>query len=204
MAIGVLLRTDPERRSIEQAHGGGHDAFLRGAVEPRSRTIVSRRTGSARANDSTRRNFVTSCRHACSWYRYCRRPAASTPTACRCPCGSAQITHPSTRVGSRVLGCAHRPPHRARGAPDRPRRKPRPAAAPRRPWRRRSTRRNRGTRRACPHLALRRNPCRRAHLRRSPPAGASRGSASGCVTRASGSPRRPPRSHWVRPRKNRK
>ena len=131
MAIGVLLRTDPERRSIEQAHGGGHDASFGAPSSPRSRTIVSRRTGSARANDSTRRNFVTSCRtRQLGWYRYCRRPAASTPTACRCPCGSAQI-HTSVHAGgSRVLGCAHRPPHRARGAPIVLVGEPRPAAAP--------------------------------------------------------------------------
>lgn len=60
VTIRVLLRSDPERRPVEQAHGGRHHAFLRGTIEAEVTFDPLRRSGNERANDSTRRNLSMS------------------------------------------------------------------------------------------------------------------------------------------------
>src|SRR4051794_29150996 len=58
----------------------------------RSRSTWSRMSGSACAKRTIESNFLRSCRSRhFSWYRYCLRPASSTPVAWMWPIGYGQI-----------------------------------------------------------------------------------------------------------------
>jgi hypothetical protein len=121
-------------------HGRG-DAALRGPRRPRcsrpssslarSFRMIRRSRGSVRAKSSIFSNFCWSRRsRQRGWYRYCLRPAASIPVACRCPVRCRQIQTSvqaggiaSSRMRPRVSSEETRSPPASMYSKPRPRRR---------------------------------------------------------------------------------
>ena len=139
--LRVRLAADAEERLVEQAGGGRERLLARElvAAEVLARPALAA-SGACCAKAIIRSNLSASRRaRQTSWYRYCRRPAASVPTACTWPFGSGQI-HTSVHAGgiasarmrSRISGSRTGRPSAVHV------REPSPAAAGRSPARRSS------------------------------------------------------------------
>ena len=84
--------------SRRTAHASTRSRVGSGSVELCRRSAVAGGAGRGRSRASSS-NFARSrCSRHLAWYRYCLRPAASMPVACRWPIGSGQI-HTSFQAG---------------------------------------------------------------------------------------------------------
>ena len=97
--LGVLLAARAEETQIDQAYRGRQDPFPGQAPGLQMLTdgLAYGRQGAPEVLNPVMLVLVR-CRRHRSWYRYCRRPAASVPMAWMWPRGSAQI-HTSCQAG---------------------------------------------------------------------------------------------------------
>ena len=102
VVLGVLLAADAEEAEVEEPERRRQHPLARQAVEGQVLGHDGTSCGSRVANCSTRACLALSrSSRQAGWYRYCRRPASSVPTAWRWPFGRGQI-HTSVHAGGIV------------------------------------------------------------------------------------------------------